>query len=137
MSTTKYEIMVIVQNDRKEAEAKGFCKEKIVGHIESLGGKITFEDFWGDRGFAYMIDGQKWGYYFVAQFDAEPSKIETLTADFNILKGLVRFLISKVDKKAPAPVKYEEMRKNWTQKVKEDAIADVEATPSKESKPTA
>ncbi len=122
----KYEVMVIVQNDRASAEALAFTKEQVVKKINGLGGKVTFEDFWGERGFAYKIKGMKWGYYFVCQFDAEADVPKQLTKDWNITKGMVRFMISKVDKKAPAPISYADMQKNWVKQAQEADIAEID-----------
>lgn len=132
----KYEMMVIIQNDRSEAEAKGFLKDKVIKKVKDEGGKVTFEDFWGARGFAYMINQEKWGYYAVIQFDGAPEIVKTITTDFNILKGLVRFMIMKVDKKAPEPVSYSDMQKNWEAQKREKQIADAEAE-EKATKPAA
>lgn len=107
----KYEIMVIVTNKLADSQAKEQAKDSIDKRIAELGGKMVFQDFWGARGFAYKIDGEKWGYYYVAQFELDGSKLDELKSDLNIDKSVVRFLITKVDKKAPEPTKYEDVRK--------------------------
>lgn len=127
----KYELMAIVENSFDSESAEKFCQEKIVDKIKSLKGTITFEDFWGERGFAYKIEKQTWGYYFVTQFDSETEILSELNRDLNLEKGLVRFLISKVDKKDPAPRKYSEIKSEYEaqekakkdEKVKEKAPA--------------
>lgn len=112
-SMQKYELMAIVENSLDSESAEKFCQEKIVDKIKSLKGSITFEDFWGERGFAYKINKQTWGYYFVTQFDSEPEILTELNRDLNLENGLVRFLISKVDKKDPAPRKYAEVKSEY------------------------
>ena len=107
----KYEIMVIIKNDLGEQEAQDYIKTAIDGRITEMGGKVTFQDFWGARGFAYKIKGMKWGYYYVAQFDVDPAKTLELRRELNIDRSVVRFLITEVDKKAPAPMKYADMQK--------------------------
>ncbi len=107
----KYEIMAIIQNELSETEAQTQVKTSILEKVKELGGKMTFEDFWGTRGFAYKINNKKWGYYFVGQFEMETDKLATLNRDLNIDTQIVRFLITSVDKKAPAPKKYADMKK--------------------------
>lgn len=130
----KYEIMAIIDNGLSEADAQSFIKETILGKITEHGGKVTFEDFWGARGFAYKIQKKTWGYYFVAQFDMEPVATLDMRKEFNIEKNLVRFLISKVDKKAPAPKTYAEMQAEYEKVDKEKAIAAAESTAEKDKK---
>ena len=105
--------MVIFSNELKEEDAKKQVKETILQKIEKKKGKITFEDFWGARGFAYTINKQKWGYYFVAQFEADGAILKELERDWNIENSIIRFLISSVDPKAPAPRYYAELKAEY------------------------
>ena len=119
----KYEIMVIIPNtqDAKTAEAtyKGLNKRLNA----DFGATVTFEDFWGERGFAYRINKQTWGYYGVSQFDMEPAKATELRHELNLDPNVVRFLVTKVEKNAPAPQKYADMQAQYAaqSKKKEDA----------------
>jgi small subunit ribosomal protein S6 len=107
----KYEIMAIIANDLKEKDAEKYATEEICALVKNSEGTMTFEDFWGERGFAYKINKEKWGFYFVGQFEIEPAKIETLKREWNLSKKIVRFLITKVDSKSPAAKKYDDVRK--------------------------
>jgi len=119
---TKYEVMAIITNSLDEKAAEQQATDSVTKKIKELGGTITFEDFWGARGFAYMINKEKWGYYFVAQFEMDGDKVLELKKDWNIDGKLVRFLLTKVDPKSAAPRKYEEMKKEWDSLEKEDTI---------------
>lgn len=131
--------MAIIVNSVDEKEAKKIADESLKKRITSFGGKTTFEDFWGAKGFAYKIDGEKWGYYTVYQFDIDGSKIKELERELNIDTKIVRFLISKVEKDMPKPVKYSDM-KTKKEVVKEEKTAEAEKpakkteTPKKEEK---
>ncbi len=123
----KYEVMAIFTNELKEAEVEKQIDTSIKKKIKSAGGNITFEDFWGARGFAYVIKKQKWGYYFVAQFEAEADKITELKSDWNLDNKILRFLISLVDPKAPAPKKYSELEATYKandEKAKKEEIKE-------------
>lgn len=128
----KYEIMAIVKNSFDKAAAEKLCQDVIVKKIPDLGGKTTFEDFWGERGFAYKIDGGKWGYYFVAQFELAGEKTIELRRDLNIEKGIVRFLITKVEKNQDSPRKYSEMKAEY--EAQEKAFKPEEEKPIKTSR---
>ncbi len=130
----KYEIMAIVANDLKAKDAEKYVTDEICSLIKTSGGTMTFEDFWGERGFAYKINKEKWGYYFVGQFEIEPAKIEELKREWNLAKKIVRFLITKVDSKSPEIKKYEDMKKEIVAEIKEKKIAETETTAKKESK---
>lgn len=126
-SMQNYEIMVIITNKLAASQAKEQATDSVDKRLIELGGVMTFQDFWGERGFAYKIKGEKWGYYYVAQFDIDGSKLEEFKQDLNIDKSVVRFLITKVDKKASAPKKYEDMKKA-NQALEKDKSSEKPAT---------
>jgi small subunit ribosomal protein S6 len=128
----KYEIMAIVKNSLDKAAAEKLCQDVIIKKINELGGKTTFEDFWGERGFAYKIDGEKWGYYFVVQFDMEGEKTIELRRDLNIEKGIVRFLTTKVEKNQKNPRKYSEVKAEY--EAQEKSSKPEEEKPAKVSR---
>ncbi len=126
----KYELMAIIENSLDAKAAQKHAADNLDKRIESeFGGKVTFSDFWGERGFAYIINKQKWGYYHVCQFDMDPTQAQTLRHELNLDNSLVRFMIMKVDPKAPAPRKYADMKKEY--EAQEKAKAD-EKKPAEE-----
>ncbi|MCF7812293.1 30S ribosomal protein S6 [Candidatus Gracilibacteria bacterium] len=132
--TQKYEILAIIVNSLDEKAAAKYATEHIVKKIKDEGGNVTFEDFWGERGFAYTINKQKWGYYFCAQFECEPQNIDGLKHEWNLDNTIVRFLITKVPKNAPKPQTQEEMEAQWAAEEKEQKIKEV-ATKTAKSAP--
>ena len=118
----KYEIMTIVHNSFKTADAKKYVEEAINGRIKNFGGKVTFEDFWGEKGFAYIIEGEKWGYYNVTQFEMDPAKTIELRSELNIDNKIVRFLITNVEENDPEPKTKETMDKENEAREKEKEI---------------
>lgn len=128
-----YEIMVIIDSDLSAEDAQKHIKEAVLKPIADAGGKVTFEDFWGERGFAYKINGKKWGYYFVAQFNVDGEFTLVLRKALNIDTKVVRSLITLVDKKAPAPRKYADVKKEAEALARDKKIREAEATQSKQS----
>lgn len=137
----KYELMAIIENSLDAKAAEKYAIDNLDNRIKKdFEGKITFSDFWGERGFAYIIQKQKWGYYHVVQFDMDPSQTQTLRHELNLDPKVVRFMISKVDPKNPAPRKYADMKKEYEaqEKAKEDEgkKKDEKSVPAKKEKLT-
>ena len=109
----KYEVMAIFSNELKESEFEKQIESSLKKRIKDAGGSFTFEDYWGARGFAYIIKKQKWGYYFVAQFEIEPNKLKEIEREWNIDGKMLRFLVTSVDSTSPPPRKYEEMKAEY------------------------
>ena len=131
----KYELMAIIVNNVDEKVAQDVTKSSILNRITEFGGKKTFEDFWGARGYAYKINGEKWGYYFVCQFEMEGANVTKLERELNIDGKIVRFLITSVDPKDPAPEKYETLKARAdAEKQKKEAPTVEEKTSKKEAK---
>ena len=109
----KYEIMVIFSNELNEADVEKSIESSITKKLKEVGGHITFEDYWGPKGFAYLINKQKWGYYWVAQFELDPQKISELRKEWNIDKEILRFIISHIDEKSKPPKKFAELKAEY------------------------
>ena len=130
----KYEIMAIIVNNIDEKAAKTAADESLKKRITTFGGKTTFEDFWGAKGFAYKIEGEKWGYYAVYQFDIDGSKLKELEHELNIDTKIVRFIITKVEKDMPKAIKYSDM-KTETPVVVEEKTEEAEKPAKKVTAP--
>jgi small subunit ribosomal protein S6 len=72
-----YEAMVIVDARLEEGDIQK-AVDRFVEAISSSGGEVSGVDRWGNRKFAYEIDHQKEGYYFVAKFKAAEDLVERL-----------------------------------------------------------
>ncbi|MDQ4096083.1 MAG: 30S ribosomal protein S6 [Actinomycetota bacterium] len=72
-----YEAMVIVDARLEEGDIQK-AVDRFVGAIGEVGGEVGGVDRWGMRKFAYEINHQKEGYYFVANFKAPEDAIERL-----------------------------------------------------------
>ncbi len=123
----KYEIMAIIENSLDASAAEQYVQDSVVKNVSELKGKMTFEDFWGERGFAYKIKKQTWGYYYVGQFEMDPLEVAQLRHELNLDLKVVRFLISKIDAGSPEPKKYADMKA-------ENAAQEKARTKSKEVK---
>ncbi len=117
MSKTKpsglihYEMLFIVPNKFTDDEAKDIFK-KVGQLITSLEGKLTLENYWGKKKFAYPIKHENYGYYGLYEFDLERSLVSEINTKLRLDNNILRFLIVKKD------VKNEEQIKK-DQKIKE------------------
>ena len=108
-----YELMVIVTPQLKESEAEKTSVKLVKEHLKEFSAEITWKDFWGARGFAYIIKKQRWGYYLVVRFNMEGSKASALRNELNLDNQILRFLLTRVDPKAPEPRPYKELKAEW------------------------
>lgn len=72
-----YEAMVIVDARLEEGDIQK-AVDKFVGAISDSGGEVGGVDRWGTRKFAYEINHQKEGYYFVTRFQAAEDVVDRL-----------------------------------------------------------
>ncbi|HRY60098.1 MAG TPA: 30S ribosomal protein S6 [Patescibacteria group bacterium] len=88
----QYEITFIVSENYNEDKAKSIAKE-VRELIESRGGKIEKDVFWGKRKLAYKIAKNTFGYYFVFVFVIDSVKVNSLNRDLNLNEKIMRYLI--------------------------------------------
>ncbi len=84
-----YEAMAIVDARLEEGDIQK-AVDRFVGSIGEAGGQVGTVDRWGNRRFAYEIDHQKEGYYFVANFRADQSVVDRLKRTLQISDEFVR-----------------------------------------------
>ncbi len=137
MSKTKpsglihYEMLFIMPNKFTDDEAKGVF-QKVGQLLKSLEGKITLENYWGKKKFAYPINHEYYGYYGLYEFDLERTLIAEVNNKLRLDNDVLRFLIIKKDVKNEEQVKKD-------QKIKakiEDKKAKVEKEKEEEIKKT-
>lgn len=84
-----YEAMVIVDARLEEGDIQK-AVDRFVGVVTDSGGEVSGVDRWGNRRFAYEIDHQHEGYYFVANFRAPEEAIQTLKRTLQISDEYIR-----------------------------------------------
>ena len=113
MSKTKpsglihYEILFIIPNRFTDEEAQEVFK-KVGQLITSLDGKISLENYWGKKKFAYPIKGEYYGYYGLFEFELERAAVTEINNKLRLDNNIVRFLIVKKDVKSEEQVKKDE-----------------------------
>lgn len=90
-----YETMFIVRAQMTPEEADKVLEE-ITGVI-SAKGEVTSVDKWGKRQFAYEIEHQTEGYYYIVQFNAPPDYIAEIDRRLKINDNIIRHIIVKIE----------------------------------------
>jgi small subunit ribosomal protein S6 len=85
----EYEAMVIVDGRLEEGDIQK-AVERFTAVISESGGELGNVDRWGSRRFAYEIDHQKEGYYFVTTFRAPEDVVEKLRRTLQISDEFIR-----------------------------------------------
>ncbi len=93
---------VLSEQQMKEAVAK-YTKL-----IADNGGEVVYEEDWGLRQLAYPIQHKTSGFYYLIQFQADPSFVEVLETQYFRDERIIRFLTVALDKDA---VEYAERRR--------------------------
>ncbi len=85
----EYEALVIVDARLEEGDTQK-AVDKFTGLITDSGGKVTKVDRWGNRRFAYEINHQHEGYYFVCEFTAPEEISEKLDRLLHVSDEFIR-----------------------------------------------
>ena len=112
----RYETVFIATPVLSEAQMKE-AVDKYKDLIQKGDGEIVYEENWGLKKLAYPIQKKSTGFYYLIEFAAEGSLIQTLETEFRRDERILRFLTFRMDKYS---VEYaEKKRKQKTQKVEE------------------
>ena len=84
-----YEALVIVDARLEEADIQK-AVERFTGVVTDSGGEVTAVDRWGVRRFAFEINHQHEGYYFLANFSAPEDTVAQLERTIQIGDEFIR-----------------------------------------------
>ena len=115
---------VLSEQQMKEAVAK------YTQLIADNGGEVVYEENWGLKQLAYPIQHKTSGFYYLIQFKAEPSFIETLETQYFRDERIIRYLTVALDKHAVAYAATR--RENKAAKAAAKAEPAAEAAPAEE-----
>ena len=118
--TKQYETVIVLtpvllQEQVEEAVAK-YRK-----FLSDNGAVIVHENNWGLRKLAYPIQKKSTGFYFLFEFQADPTLIAKMEVEYKRDKRIMRFLTIALDKHAIAY--NERKRKNASQKKQEESVS--------------
>jgi small subunit ribosomal protein S6 len=89
--------------------------------LSDNGAVIVHENNWGLRKLAYPIQKKSTGFYFLFEFQADPTLIAKMEVEYKRDERIMRFLTIALDKHAIAY--NERKRKNASQKKQEESVS--------------
>jgi small subunit ribosomal protein S6 len=93
-----YEALVIVDAKLEEADIQK-AVDRFTGVITDAGGEVSAVDRWGVRRFAFEINHQHEGYYFLANFTAPEETVAQLERTIQIADEFIRGKIVRPEAK--------------------------------------
>ena len=92
-----YESVVIARPELTETQIDNLIKD-LSDIITKDGSKVVKKEQWGLRSFAYKINKNKKGHYFMLNLDSAPTTIFEYERQMRINEDIIRFLTIKIDK---------------------------------------
>ena len=89
--------------------------------MESNQAVVTNEEHWGLKKLAYPINKKSTGFYYLLEFQAEPTLIDRLEIEYRRDERIMRYLTTSLDKYA---LEYNERRKRGEFKGKRKDMAN-------------
>src|ERR1043165_8727270 len=91
-----YEHMLIARQDIS-AQAVDALATHLKTIIETEGGKVEKQEYWGLRSLAYRIKKNRKGHYVLLNINAPSNAVQELERQLKINEDVLRFLTVKVD----------------------------------------
>lgn len=67
-------------------------KEKVKEDIKSFNGNIVKEDDMGVKPLGYEIDNKDQGFFYIVNFELDPSKVRELEREFKLNDNILKYL---------------------------------------------
>ncbi|MDE2352141.1 MAG: 30S ribosomal protein S6, partial [Alphaproteobacteria bacterium] len=97
-----YEHLLIARQDIS-AQAVDALATHLKTIVESEGGKVEKQEYWGLRGLAYRIKKNRKGHYMLLGLDAKPASITEMERQLSLNEDVLRFMTIRVDEIEEAP----------------------------------
>ncbi len=88
----KYEVLYILKANADEA-VKEAQIEKYSALVTANGGEVESVNKWGNKRFAYEIDGKTEGYYVLMNFTAAPELPQEIERQMKISDEVIRYMV--------------------------------------------
>lgn len=94
VSMQTYELTLILPSDLTSAKSKKVL-DNIEKTIETLGGKVSKKDEWGNRKFAYPVKKKKEGVYLFYKLDLPVDKVSSLVRELEVNEDILRYMMTR------------------------------------------
>lgn len=92
----KYELMMIVDPTLSDDDRNALLSE-VKADLTTHGSTSITEDLIGAKKLAYKINASETGFYALYNFESDGRAFKTLNADFNLRKGIWRYMFVRID----------------------------------------
>ena len=93
-----YELVFIARQEVSPVRAKELAK-KVTEFVNSKGGKIKKEEYWGFKNLSYQIKKSRKGHYLFFILDATESAIHDLGSQIKLTQDIIRHMFIKIKEK--------------------------------------
>jgi small subunit ribosomal protein S6 len=93
-----YESIYILKPDLIDEDVDKLVK-RINKIIEDNSGKILHVEKWGKRRLAYEVAKEKYGYYVLLHFEAEPETVSELERNYRLIAEVNKYIIIRLNRK--------------------------------------
>jgi small subunit ribosomal protein S6 len=108
MHRNRYETVFIITPVLSDEQTKDVIK-KFKDLLKDKGASITHEENWGMRKLAYPIQKKSTGFYYLMEFEADPTVVLPFETEFRRDERVIRFLTTRMEK---FHVEYAESRRD-------------------------
>ena len=91
-----YEHLLIARQDISAQQVDALATH-LKTIVESEGGKVEKQEYWGLRGLAYRIKKNRKGHYMLLNIDAPPAAVAEMERNMRISEDVIRLLTVKVE----------------------------------------
>ena len=134
-----YELLGIIPVKYDEKQI-GSIKTKVLTLIKKQGGNVTKEEDLGRNKLAYKIKQERYGFYFLLNFDLESGNLNKAEKELDLMPEILRYLITRLRVKSSKELEREQKiqkRKieEEEKKIKEEMVKEEKPkVPKKEKK---
>tara|TARA_B100000686_G_C16361196_1_gene747789 strand:+ start:78 stop:422 length:345 start_codon:yes stop_codon:yes gene_type:complete len=93
-----YELVFIARQEVSPVRAKELAK-KVTEFVNSKGGKIKKEEYWGFKNLAYQVKKSRKGHYLFFILEASEIAINELRSQIKLTQDIIRHLFIKIKEK--------------------------------------
>ncbi|HEX2943101.1 MAG TPA: 30S ribosomal protein S6 [Rhodopila sp.] len=97
-----YETVLIARNDVTQQQVEQIAAD-IQTELESDGGTVKKNEYWGLRSLAYRIKKNRKGHYLLLGLDAKPAFIAEMERRLGLNEDVLRFMTIRVDEIEEGP----------------------------------
>jgi small subunit ribosomal protein S6 len=128
-----YESTFIARQDLSKQDVTKLA-DSLTGIVETSGGKVVKNEYWGLKSLSYRINKNRKGHYNMLAIDAPAPAVKEMERNMRINEDIIRMLTVRVDEIPEGPSCQMSQARDRSDYVPEgEVVAEVAAAPSAET----